>query len=135
MAQSARDGVDKQYKHLQSSLKDVRQQLSSLVSRSKTEEEPTISLEEESEEKEVDLESMTPKEKVTLLQGALDYTKQLSEKVFTAFQSVSKATSYLPHHLKSGATQAFTYSQELYTTLKSVRHGIVYSDVMLLCLY
>ena len=135
MAQSARDGVDKQYKHLQSSLKDVRQQLSSLVSRSKTEEEPTISLEEESEEKEVDLESMTPKEKVTLLQGALDYTKQLSEKVFTAFQSVSKATSYLPHHLKSGATQAFTYSQELYTTLKSVRHGIVYSDVMLLYLY
>ena len=127
MAQSAREGVDKQYKHLQSSLKDVRQQLSSLVSRSKTQEEPAISLEEESEEKEVDLESMTPKEKVTLLQGALDYTKQLSEKVFTAFQSVTKATSYLPHHLKSGATQAFTYSQELYTTLKSVRSD---SDVM-----
>ena len=120
MAHSASDCVDKQYRQLQSSLKCVREQLGSLVVRSKTQEPPTVTLLEESEEKEEEIESLTPTEKATLLQGALDYAKQLSEKVFTAFQSVSKATTYLPHHLKTGATQAYSYSQELYTTLKSV---------------
>lgn len=120
MAHSCREGVDKQYKHLQTSLKSVRQQLGSLVTRSKTDQEPTITLLEDSEGKEVEIESMTPTEKATLIQGVLDYTKQLSEKVFVAFQTVSSAATFLPHNLKSGATQAFTYSQELYTTLKSV---------------
>ena len=72
------------------------------------------------EEEEESVEVMTPEEKVTLLQGALDYTRQLSAKVFTAFQSVSKATAYLPHSLKASTSQAFSYSQELYTTLKLV---------------
>ena len=128
MAHTCREGVDKQYKQLQGSLKNVRQQLGSLMTRSTTKQDPTVTVLEDDDGKEVELESLTPKEKATLLQGVLDYTKQLSEKVFTAFQTVSKATSYLPHHLKSGATQAFTYSQELYTTLKSV--SLTFNDVI-----
>ena len=128
MAHTCREGVDKQYKQLQGSLKNVRQQLGSLMTHSTTKQDPTVTVLEDDDGKEVELESLTPKEKATLLQGVLDYTKQLSEKVFTAFQTVSKATSYLPHHLKSGATQAFTYSQELYTTLKSV--SLTFNDVI-----
>lgn len=128
MAHTCREGVDKQYKQLQGSLKNVRQQLGSLMTRSTTKQDPTVTVLEDDDGKEVEHESLTPKEKATLLQGVLDYTKQLSEKVFTAFQTVSKATSYLPHHLKSGATQAFTYSHELYTALKSV--SLTFNDVI-----
>ena len=122
MAHGAYEGMDKQYKHLQSSLRNVRQHLGSLVtpSASTTARDPTVTLLDDSEEKEVELESMTPKEKATLFQGALDYARQLSEKVHTAFQTVSTTTTFLPHHLKSGTSHALTYSQELYTTLKSV---------------
>ena len=127
MTQTCYEGVDKQYKQLQGSLKNVRQHLGSLVTRSTTEQDPTVTLLEDNDGKEVELESLTPEEKATLFQGVLNYTKQLSEKVFTAFQTVSKATTYLPHHLKSGATQAFTYSQELYTTLKSV--SLTFNDI------
>ncbi len=54
------------------------------------------------------------------LQSTLDYAKQLSERVFSGLKSVSSATSYLPHHMKEGATQAYDYAQEIYTQLKPV---------------
>jgi hypothetical protein len=121
MAHGCYEGVDKQYKQLQSCLKNVRQHLTDLVTHPKTAQDPTVVLLNDSDEKEIELESLSPTEKATLFQGVLDYAKQLSEKVFTAFQTVSTATTYLPHHLKTGTTQAFTYSQELYTTLKSAK--------------
>ena len=124
MAHTCYEGVDKQYKQLQGSLKNVRQQLGSLMTCSTTKQDPTIS----GRHKERRNWSPDTKGEGHTTQGVLDYTKQLSEKVFTAFQTVSKATSYLPHHLKSGATQAFTYSQELYTTLKSV--SLTFNDVI-----
>ena len=125
MAHTCYEGVDKQYKQLQGSLKNIHQQPGSLMTCSTTKQDPTVTVLEDDDRKEVELESLTPKEKATLLQGVLDYTKQLSEKVFMAFQT---ATSYLPHHLKSGKTQAFSYSQELYTTLKSV--SLTFNDVI-----
>lgn len=122
MAHGAYEEADKQYKHLQSSLRSIRQHLGSLVTTptSATTQDPVVTLLDDSEEGGVKLESMTPTEKATVFQGVLDYARQLSEKVYTAFQSVSSATSFLPHNLKSGASHALEVSQELYTTLKSV---------------
>ena len=134
MAHGAYEGVDKQYKHLQTSLRSVRQHLGSLVTPSPTTQDPLVTLLDDGEEGEgVQLESMTPSQKATLLQGVLDYTRQLSERVFTAFQSVSMATNYLPHNLKSGTSHALQFSQELYTTLKSVGLKIaLFCDVMIM---
>ena len=123
MAHDAYQGMDKQYKQLQSSLASVRQQLGSLVTPSSSAQDPTVTLLEDAGkegEKEVKLEAMTPKEKAMLFQGVLDYARQLSGKVVTAFQTVSTATTFLPHYLKNGTTQALGYSHDLYTTLKSV---------------
>jgi hypothetical protein len=123
MAHGAYEGMDKQYKQLQSSLRSVRQHLGSLVTppTSAMPPDPQVSLLDETEGREIELEAMTPAEKATLFQGVLDYTRQLSEKVFTAFQTVSTATTFLPHNLKSGASHALSYSQELYTTLKTAK--------------
>ena len=121
MAHGAYEEMDKQYKHLQSSLRSIRGHLGSLVpTSSSSAQDPVVTLLDDSEEGEVQLESMTPEEKATVFQGVLDYARQLSEKVYTTFQSVSSATSFLPHNLKSGANHALQVSQELYTTLKSV---------------
>lgn len=54
------------------------------------------------------------------LQATLDYAKQLSAKLYSGLGSVSSVTSYLPHQLKDGASQAYDYSKEMYSHLKSV---------------
>ena len=140
MAQIAREGVDRQYNNLQDTMKELNSKLRALLHQhaKKDDAEQTSWLPEESgEEEEDEIQWLTPKPKGSV-QSALDYTKQLSERVFTAFQSVSQAITLLPHPLKGGASQAYSYAQELYTTLKAVKtHSILYeiAKVMVLQLF
>ncbi len=75
------------------------------------------------EESDDDIQWLSPKKDETksFLQATLDYAKQLTERVYGALQSVARATTYLPHHLKTGTTQAYTQAHDLYMSLKSVR--------------
>ena len=140
MAQIAREGVDRQYNNLQDTVKELNSKLRALLRQhaKKDDAEQTSWLPEESgDEEEDEIQWLTPKPKGSV-QSALDYTKQLSERVFTAFQSVSQAITLLPHPLKGGASQAYSYAQELYTTLKAVKtHSILYemAKVMVLQLF
>lgn len=122
MAQTAREGVDRQYNHLQDTVKELNSKLRALLHQhaEKDGAEQTSWLPEESGEEEDEIQWLTPKKPKGSLQSALDYAKQLSERVFTAFQSVSRGITLLPHPLKDGASQAYSYAQELYTTLKAV---------------
>ena len=81
--------------------------------------EEKISWLPEETEEEDEIQWLSPKPK-SRLQSSLDYAKQLSERVYTASQSVAGAATYLPHQLKDGATRVYVYAQELYTTLKPV---------------
>lgn len=118
VAQAAREGMGKQYQNMQTALKDLEAQLKSLLSR-QAKEEGVSWLPEESGEGEDDIQWLIPKQNKSRVQATLDYAKELSERVYGTFQSMARATSYLPHHLKGGTSQAYAYAHELYMTLKS----------------
>ena len=114
--------MDKQYKNLSSSIKDLEEHIRQMLSHkgAPSEEEPHDSwVQEETEEQEGEIKWLNPKPK-TRVQAALDTAKRLSEKVYGAFQYVAGAASYLPHQLKGGASSAYEKAHELYTTLKPV---------------
>ena len=129
LAQSAREGVEKQYHNVQSALKDAESQLRKLMKRQQAKEDVTWTPDEEEDEDDEDIQWLTPKENKTRLQATFDYTKQLSEQVYGRLQTVVKATTYLPHQLKGGASQALEYAQELFTTLKSVGRPLTVSGL------
>lgn len=118
MAQAARDGVDKQYQTVTSALKDLEEQIKQLLSRKAKNTEMTWPPKDDEEDTKIEWLSPKPQ---GILQSSLDYSKQMSEKVFHTFQSVTVATTYLPSHLKGGAIHAYQYAQEMYSTLKPVR--------------
>lgn len=121
IAQAARDGMDKQYQSVTSALKDLEDQIKQLVSRQQSQTGMSWLPKDDEDEESVNVGWLTQASKPQgVLQSSLDYTKQLSEKVFRGFQSVTVATTYLPGHLKGGATQGYQYAQEMYSTLKSV---------------
>ena len=122
LARAAREGIEKQYASVHGAVKDMEAQLRSLMKGQPTEESVAWAkaTEAEDEEEEEDIQWLTPKEERTRVQASFDYAKQLSEQVYCRLQTVAKATSLLPHHLKDGATQVYGYAQELYTTLKAV---------------
>lgn len=98
----------------------MEDQLRQLLSRHAGTGEVGVSwLPKDGEEEDNRIEWLTPRPQGTL-QASLDYAKQLSEKVFHAFQAVTVATTYLPKQFKDGAGQSFQYAQEMYSTLKPV---------------
>ena len=116
--------MDKQYKNLASSIKDLEEHIKQMLSRKEAaggEEDIPASWvqEEETEEQEGEIKWLTPKPK-SRVQAALDSAKRLSERVYGTFQYVAGAASYLPHQLKGGATGAYEKANELYVTLKPV---------------
>lgn len=119
VAQQAREGVDKQYRSLASSIKDLEEHIRQMLSRKEVGEE----VQEENGELEGEIKWLNPKPK-TRVQAALDTAKVLSERVYGTFRYVVGATAYLPHHLKGGATTAYEKAHELYTTLKPVSQGV-----------
>lgn len=125
IAQSTRAGVGYQYERAQDTLRSLEAQLKTLLSLQGKATGETITLvhEPSGEESDDDIQWLTPQEEKTktFLQATLDYAKQLSEKIYGALQSVVQATTYLPHHLKEGATQAYTQAHDLYISLKPVR--------------
>lgn len=123
MAQAARDGMDKQYQVVTSSLKDLEDQIKQLLSR-QSRSEGDWPPKDDGEEDGVKVEWLDPKPKDGYMQASLDYAKQLSEKVFHTFQSVTVVTTRLPSHIKGGATQGYQYAQEMYSTLKAVGFNV-----------
>ena len=121
LAQQAREGVDKQYKSLTTSIKDLEEHIRQMLSRkSSEEEEPEIGWEQEEKcEQEGEIKWLNPRPK-THVQSALDNAKALSEHVYGAFKYMASAAAFLPHHLKGGATTAYEKAHDLYTTLKPV---------------
>lgn len=109
--------MDKKYQTVASALKDLEDQIKQLLSR---QQRPNLLPEGDEDEDSVNVELFTLRKPQGALQSSLDYAKQLSEKIFHGFQSVTVATTYLPGHLKEGATQGYQYAQEMYSTLKSV---------------
>lgn len=118
LAQQAREGVDKQYRSLATSIKDLEEHIRQMLSRKEVEVEIQEE-EEETGELEGEIKWLSPKPK-TRVQAALDTAKALSERVYGALQYVAGAAVYLPHQLKGGATNAYEKAHELYTTLKPV---------------
>lgn len=117
LAQAARDGMDKKYQTMTSALKELEGQIKQLLSRQSS---SLLVKDEDDDEEGVKVEWLTPTPQGAI-QSSLDYAKQLSEKVFRGFQSATVATTYLPGHLKGGATQGYQYALEVYSTLKPVR--------------
>ena len=117
LAQQAREGVDKQYKQLASSIKGLEEHIRQMLSRKPAEDE--VEILEESGEQEGEIKWLTPRPK-TRVQAALDAAKALSERVYGTLKYVAGAAGYLPHHLKGGANSAYEKAHELYTTLKPV---------------
>ena len=107
--------MDKQYKHLASSIKDLEGHIKQML----THKEASGEVQEDTEEQEGEIKWLTPRPK-SRVQAALDMAKRLSERVYGAFQYVAGAASYLPHQLKGGATGAYEKAHELYITLKPV---------------
>lgn len=130
MAQAARDGMDKRYQTVTTALRDLEQQLQRLLSRQSKSAEASWPPKDEEEEG-VKVEWLDPKPQGGYVQSSLDYAKQLSEKVFHTFQSVTVVTAYLPSHLKGGATQGYHYAKEMYSTLKPVSSGTHYLCLVL----
>lgn len=118
MAQNAREKASEHYKTLQVTMKELEAQIKTLLAKKATTDQQTSLLPEEEGEK--NIEWLDPKPKGSI-QAALDYAKQLSERVYTSLHAVTRATSLLPHHLKDSTTHAFGYAQEFYTTLKSAK--------------
>ena len=110
----ARDKVVAEYHSAQYVVKEAEVQISKLWKREDKKVAPAAS-----EEEDEDIEWLTPKKKARM-EAALDYAKQLGEVVYDKLQYVSKAATYLPHYLKDGTQKALGYSQELYTTVKTV---------------
>lgn len=106
--------MDKQYKNLASSIKDLEEHIRQMLSRKPAEETP-----EETSEQEGEIKWLTPKPK-TRVQAALDAAKALSERVYGTLRYVTGAAGLLPHHLKGGANSAYEKAHVLYTTLKPV---------------
>ncbi len=100
--------MEKNYQAVTSSLKSLEDQIKQLLSQQ-------CSFDEKADGEGVEL--VKPQD---TLQSSLDYAKQLSDKVFHSFQSITVATSYLPHRMSGGANQAYQYAQEMYSTLKPV---------------
>lgn len=122
LAQAARDGVDKQYQTVTSAMKDLEEHIKQMMlSRQQSQAVMSWLPKEDEDEESVNVGWLIPAQKPQgVVQSSLDYAKQLSEKVFRGFQSVTVATTYLPGHLKGGATQGYQYAQEMYSTLKLV---------------
>ncbi len=122
IAQSARASVGHQYDRAQERLRSLESQLRSMLSLQEKVTGEALP-EHSGDESDDDIQWLPPHEEEeakTFLQSTLDYAKQLSERVYGALQSVVKATTYLPHHLKIGAIQAYTQAHDLYTSLKGV---------------
>ena len=123
LAQATRDGMDKRYQTVTSALKDLEGQLRQLLSRHSNTMGTSwpASTDDDEDDNEVKVTWLTESASSQgILQSSLDYAKQLSEKVFHTFKSVTVATTYLPSHLRGGATQGYQYAQEMYSTLKPV---------------
>lgn len=119
--------MDKQYQNVTSALKDLEGQIKQLLSRQQSQTGMSwLPKDDEDEDEGVKVAWLTPASKPQgVIQMSLDYAKQLSEKVFRGFQSVTVATTYLPGNLRQGATQGYHYAQEMYSTLKPVSsHGL-----------
>lgn len=115
--------MDKQYQTVTSALKDIEEQIKKLLSRQSSSVGMSWLPKDSDEDDEKD-DWLTSKPQ-GIMQSSLDYAKQLSEKVFHTFQSVTVATTYLPSHLKGGATQGYQYAQEMYSTLKPVSFCVI----------
>jgi len=120
MARDLRDKAGTQYGNLTTAIKNLEGHVKEMLCQSAQGEDKVSWLPDESEGPDDQIQWLKPYQPVSKVQATLDYAKQLSGKVFSGFQTVYGATSYLPHHLKGGANQAFEYAKELYTTLKPV---------------
>lgn len=118
--------MDKRYQTVTTTLKDLEDQLKQLLSRKPYAVDVSWLPKDDDEEDSMKIEWLNPKSQ-GVIQSSLDYAKQLSEKVFHTFQSVTVVTTRLPSHLKGGATQGYQYAQEMYSTLKTVS-GHAYSE-------
>lgn len=121
--------MDKRYQAVTLALKDYEEQLKQLLSRQKSVKADWPSGDDEDEDS-VKVEWLDPKPQGGYIQSSLDYAKQLSEKVFHTFQSVTVVTDYLPSRLKDGATQGYQYAQELYSTLRPVGFTCMHSSII-----
>ncbi len=121
--------MDKQYENVTSALKDMEDHMKQVLSLQSGSVSKRWPPEDDDEEMKVDW--LAPKSQGPM-QSSLDYAKQLSEKVFHTFKSVTVATTYLPGHLRGGATQGYQYAQEMYSTLKPVRLCVDWEGVLLL---
>lgn len=119
LSRDLREKAGQQYENISSTLKDLQDHVKEMLSRTAQGEENKVTWLPDETEEDSQIEWLKPKP--TRFQSTLDYSKQLSERVYSGLKSISGATSYLPHHLKGGATQAYDYAQELYTQLKPVR--------------
>ena len=129
MAKELREKFGEHYQTFTSTVKEVEDRVKEMLTRSAQGEDKINWLPDESEDDD-QIQWLKP-QPVSRLQATLDYAKQLSEKVYGGFRSVSGVTSYLPHQLKDGATQAYDYSQEMYSHLKSVSS---FKTFVVLCL-
>lgn len=111
--------MDKQYRNLTASIKDLEEHIRQMLSRKPAGEGEEEEEEQEKCELEGEIKWLNPRPK-TRVQVALDTAKSLSERVYGAFQYMAGAVTLLPHHLKGGATGAYEKAKELYTTLKPV---------------
>ena len=127
MAHDLRDKAGQHYQSVATAIKDLEGHIKEMLSRTAQGEDKVNWLPDETEE-DNEIQWLKP-QPVSRLQSTLDYAKQLSEKVYTGLRSVSGATSYLPHHLKGGATQAYEYAQELYSHLKTVNYHCYFSGL------
>ena len=115
--------MNKQYHNVTSSLKDLEDQLKQLLSHysnSSSTSSGTSWSGDDDDESGVKADWAAAPRSEGIMQSSLDYAKQLSEKVFHAFKSVTVATTYLPGHLKGRTAQGYQYAQEMYSTLKPV---------------
>ena len=117
--------MDKRYQAVTLALKDFEEQLKQILSRQSKSVKVEWPSKDDEDEEGVKVEWLDPKPQGGYIQSSLDYAKQLSEKVFHTFQSVTVVTDYLPSRLKDGATHGYQYAQELYSTLKPVSFAMV----------
>lgn len=120
MSQDLKEKAGQHYETVSTALKDLQDHVKEMLSRTAQGEQGKVAWLPDETEEDHQIQWLKPQATASRLQSTLDYAKQLSERVFTGLKSVSTATSYLPHHLKGGATQAYDYAQELYTQLKPV---------------
>ena len=134
LAKAAREGMGKKYEAVTTALTDLEEHIKQMLSQKPSQSVTWLPKDDEDEDS-VKIGWLTPAPKSQgVVQSALDYAKQLSEKVFRGFQSATVATTYLPGHLREGANQGYQYAQEMYSTLKPVS-AIEFFIVMAKCTY